>query len=295
MNGNTGKLREEVINFSFVLPALAIFSLFYVVPFFYTFWLALHSGSELSTLKFVGLDNFKNIFLRDHEWWASVGRSFYIALWGLTFQNILAFILALAVDRAVRSGNIYRVVFFLLPVLSEVIIGLLVRRLLVVDPGVFNHFLEIVGLGGLSRNWLNDPNLALTTLAVTHCWRGFGWGFIILLAGLQTIPQQLYEAARIDGANSWQRFTRITVPLMIPMIFMVIILTILGTVQVIGLPMALTRGGPAGKTTVAVLKIYNELKNYHAGYASSEGIVLGLILVSVSFILLRVSKKLKKI
>ena len=118
---------------------------------------------------------------------------------------------------------------------------------------------------------------------------------MILLAGLQTIPQQLYEAARVDGAGAWQRFTKVTVPLMIPVIFLVIILTILGTVQVIGLPMALTRGGPAETTTVSVLRIFKELNNYRAGYASAEGIILGMVLVTVSFVLLRISRYMKKV
>ncbi len=291
---NRLSLKEEIKNFSFVLPALFVFTLFYILPFFYTFWLAFHKGSEISQLTFVGFENFRRVFMYDKEWWASVGRSFYITLWALTFQNFLAFALALAVDRATRSGQFYRVIFFLLPVLSEIIIGLLVRNLLLPDPGVFNHFLQKIGLGKFAHDWLNDPKYALTTLAITHCWRGFGWGFVILLAGLQTIPQELYEAARIDGANAWERFFKITMPLMIPIICLVIILTILGTVQVIGLPMVLTRGGPAGKTTVSVLRIYNELKNYHAGYASCEGIILGIILVSLSFCLLKISRKLKR-
>lgn len=287
--------KEQFQSFLFILPALIIFSFFYIIPFFYTFWLALHRGSEVSSLTFVGFGNFINIFFHDQEWWQSVGRSFYITLWALTFQNFLAFLLALAVDKAIRTGKIYRVIFFLLPILSEVIIGLLVRNLLLTDPGIFNHFLGKIGLAQFARDWLNDPNIALTTLAITHCWRGFGWGFVIFLAGLQTIPTELYEAALVDGTNTFQRFWRITVPLMIPVIFLVLILTILGTVQVIGLPMALTRGGPAGKTTVSVLRIYNELKNYHAGYASAEGMVLGIILVTLSFSLLRVSRKLKRV
>lgn len=287
--------KEELKNFSFVLPALLIFSFFYVIPLFYTFWLALHRGSGIDSLKWAGFDNFRYMFLYDKKWWQALGRSFYIAFWALTFQNILAFSLALAVDRAVRTGNIYRVIFFLLPILSEIIFGNLIRQLLIPEPGVFNHFLESIGLGRFVREWLNDPNLALTTLAFTHCWRGFGWGFVIFLAGLQTIPSQLYEAARVDGANAFQRFFKITLPLMIPVIFLVIILTILGTVMIIGLPMALTRGGPADRTVVSVLKIFNDLKNYHAGYASSEGIVLGIILVAVSFTLIRISRKLSKV
>ncbi len=355
--------KEQLVNLSFVFPALAIFSFFYIIPFFYTFWLSLHEASPTNVLShtFVGAQNFKDIFsiqifaglaallgilliafalknkfkklslnnkkslakglqivtlilggacliyaintfisiakggfsfAPDLQWWNSVRRSFYITLWALTFQNCLAFILALGVDRAVRTGQIYRVIFFLLPVLGEVIIGLLLRIMLSHYPGVFNHLLESIGLGAWAQNWLGK-DLALATLAISHCWRSFGYGFIILLAGLQTIPEQLYEAARIDGANALQRFTKVTVPMLIPIIFLVIILTVLGTVQIIGLPMALTRGGPAGKTTVSILRIFNDLNNSHVGYASAEGLILGLILVTLSFGLLRISKKIK--
>lgn len=351
--------KEQAVNFSFVFPALLIFAFFYVIPFFYTFWLALHQASPINVLDhtFVGTKNFQEIFspqiffsliallggvlifyaLRkkrsqkrtsqakifqistltigiicliysalmliqvirgsipfspDAEWWRSVGRSFYLTLWALTFQNCLAFLLALGVDKAVRAGQFYRAVFFLLPVLGEVIIGLLLRILLSHYPGAFNYFLENAGLGAWARDWLGK-DMALTTLAVSHSWRGFGYGFIILLAGLQTIPEQLYEAARIDGAGAFHRFTKITIPMLIPVIFLVIILTILGTVQVIGLPMALTRGGPAGRTTVSVLRIFYDLSNNHVGYASAEGLILGLILVALSFSLLKVSKKIK--
>lgn len=354
--------KEQLVNFSFVFPALAIFSFFYIIPFFYTFWLSLHEASPTNVLdlNFVGVQNFKDIFSiqifsgivavfgilliifslknkfrkisknkknlaktlqaltviiggaclfyaistfieitktavpfsPDLQWWNSVRRSFYIALWALTFQNCLAFLLALGVDRAVRTGKFYRVIFFLLPVLGEVIIGLLLRIMLSHYPGVFNYLLENIGLGTWAQNWLGK-DMALTTLAVSHCWRSFGYGFIILLAGLQTIPEQLYEAARIDGANALHRFTKITIPMLIPIIFLVIILTILGTVQIIGLPMALTRGGPAGRTTVSVLRIFYDLNNSHVGYASAEGLILGLILVTLSFSLLKISKKIE--
>lgn len=294
MNNVTKK--EQIQNFSFVLPALFIFCLFYVIPLFYVLWLSLHKASPTNVLdfSFVGFQNFQRLFLEDMAWWKSVGRSFYISLWALTFQNILAFLLALGVDRAVRSGKFYRVIFFLLPVLGEVIIGLLLRILLKEYPGVLNHFLDTVGLSAWVHAWLGK-DMALATLAVSHCWRAFGYGFVILLAGLQTIPNQLYEAARIDGANALQRFTKVTVPMLIPVIFLVIILNILGTVQLIGLPMALTRGGPAQETTVSVLKILNDMHNSHLGYASAEALILGGILIAISFSLLKISRKVNPV
>ena len=212
----------------------------------------------------------------------------FITFWALTFQNILAFLLALGVDKAVRTQKFYRVVFFLLPILSEIIIGLLMRIFLLSDPGVLNHLLERLHLEFLKRDWL-APQSALLSCALVHCWKGFGWAFVIILAGLQSIPEELYEAARVDGANAFQSFLKITLPLMIPVFTLVIILTILGTMQAFAMILALTRG-TGGLTEVPVMRIYNHLRTGQTCYACSEGVVLGLILVIVAFGMLKFSK-----
>lgn len=283
-------LREKVTSFAFVLPALLIFSIFYIYPFFYTFWLSLHQWDMIGAATFVGVDNFKEIFLHDERgWWLSMYNAFFITFCALTFQNIFAFFIALGVDKCIKTGKFYRVVFFILPILAEIIIGLLMRDMLIKDPGVLNTILDKIGLGILQRDWLGSQEQALVTTAIVHCWKGFGWGFIIFLAGLQTIPQQLYEAARIDGASSWQSFQRITLPLMIPVIVMVFILTILGSMQAFGMIMTLTRG----IVEVPVMIIYNHIKSNMVGLASCEGIIIGAILVAVSMVLMQFSKWVK--
>jgi len=282
--------REQFANFGFVLPAFVIFSIFYIYPFFYTFWLSLHSWDMIGPATFVGLDNFQQIFMNDQRgWWLSMFNALYITFFALTLQNILAFVLALGVDRCVKTGNIYRVLFFILPILAEIIIGLLMRDMLIKNPGVLNQILGMLGLQGLQHDWLGTQQQALVTSAIVHCWKGFGWGFIIFLAGLQTIPQQLFEAARIDGANPWQSFCRITLPLMIPVIVMVMILTILGCMQAFGMIMTLTRG----IVEVPVMIIYNHIKSNMVGLASCEGIIIGAILVATSLILMQISKWVK--
>jgi ABC-type sugar transport system permease subunit len=216
----------------------------------------------------------------------------FITFWALTFQNMLAFALALAVDKATRTGKIYRVIFFILPVLSEIIIGLLMREILISDPGILNQWLDKSGLGFISTDWLGRNKVLLTT-ALVHCWKGFGWAFVILLAGLQTIPEQLYEAARIDGANSWQTFRKVTLPLLTPVVAMVLVLTILGTMQAFAMILALTRGA-GGLTEVPVMRIYNHLRGSQVGLACAEGVVLGIMLILISFAMLYVSKKIRK-
>ncbi len=306
MTSNT--LKDKSLNFSFIFPALLIFSIFYIYPFFYTFILSFQKTDGIYYSKFVGLSNFKEVFFqgldlnnarwwslswwRASAWWNSMYNGFFITFWALTFQNILAFILALGVDKAIKTGKIYRVIFFILPVLSEIIIGLLMREILISNPGILNQWLDRVGLGFISHNWLGRENVLLTT-ALVHSWKGFGWAFVIFLAGLQTIPEQLYEAARIDGANYVQSFFKITLPLLMPVVSLVIVLTLLGTMQAFAMILALTRGA-GGLTEVPVMRIYNHLRGSQVGLACAEGVVLGSILIAFSFLMFNISKWIRR-
>ncbi|MFA4854858.1 MAG: sugar ABC transporter permease [Candidatus Omnitrophota bacterium] len=289
------KIREALENYTFVLPAVAIFSVFYVIPFIWVFQLGLFEWDGISFARtFVGLQNFKEIFLQDRNWWQSMWNASYITLIALTFQNILAFMLAWACDREIRMKNFYRVIFFIPPVLSEVVVGMAWRFIIndIDGADIINRTLVGLGMPNLVHNWLSDPNTALTTVALVHCWKGFGWGFLIFLAGLQTIPRELYEAARVDGASAWQSFRNITIPLMIPIMVLVAILTVLGTMQVFVLIVSLVGGEFAGHTSVPVLRILASMRgSSRFGYACAQGITFGMVLVAISFIQYRFSKK----
>ncbi len=291
-------LKDNAVDFSFVFPAVLIFSIFYIYPFFYSFILSLTNYDLIGNFDFkkyyVGFRNFQDIF-SDRDWWKSMYNGAFITFWALTFQNILALMLALAVDKVIRLKKFYRVVFFILPVLSEIIIGLLMRQFLISEPvgrDVFNHLLTNVGLGAMAQEWLSGDKVRLVT-ALVHCWKGFGWAFVIFLAGLQSIPEQLYEAARIDGANAWRTFCKVTVPLLMPVITLILVLTILGTMQAFAMILALTKGA-GGETTVPVMIIYFHLGNRFAGLACAEGLILGIILVAVSFTMFFISKKVRE-
>jgi ABC-type sugar transport system permease subunit len=289
------KIKDTLENYIFVLPAVSIFSIFYIIPFIWVFYLGLHSWDGISFTKvFVGLENFKEIFLQDKNWWQSIYNASYITLIALTFQNILAFMLAWACDREIKMKNFYRVIFFIPPVLSEVVVGMAWRFIIndIDGANIINRTLISLGLGQAAHNWLSDPQTALTTVAIVHCWKGFGWGFLIFLAGLQTIPRELYEAARVDGASAWQSFKKITIPLMIPVMVLVAILTVLGTMQVFVLIVSLVGGEFAGHTSVPVLRILASMRgSSRFGYACAQGITFGMILIVISFIQYRFSKK----
>ena len=289
------KIKDTLENYTFVLPAVTIFSIFYIIPFIWVFQLGLFDWDGISfTRVFVGLQNFKEIFLQDRNWWQSMWNASYITLIALTFQNILAFMLAWACDREIRMKNFYRVIFFIPPVLSEVVVGMAWRFIIndIDGANIINRALVGMGLGNLAHNWLSDPNTALTTVALVHCWKGFGWGFLIFLAGLQTIPRELYEAARVDGASAWQSFKKITLPLMIPVMVLVAILTVLGRMQVFVLIVSLVGGEFAGHTSVPVLRILASMRgSSRFGYACAQGITFGMVLIAISFIQYRFSKK----
>ena len=160
---------------------------------------------------------------------------------------------------------------------------------------MINRILITVGLPNLTHSWLSNPDTALTTVAIIHSWKGFGWGFLIFLAGLQTIPRELYEAARVDGANAWQSFKNVTIPLMVPVAVLVAILTILGTMQAFVLIIGLVGGELAGHTSVPVLRILASMRgSSRFGYACAQGISFGMILVAISFIQYRFSKKARQ-
>ncbi len=320
-------------SFLFIVPAVVIFTIFYIYPFYETFNLSLREWNGISGLRpFVGLRNFSDLLsvipaegwgagswwqsagqwwtalwsgrLRlsaDLIWWQSVGHAVFITLVALTFQNALAFMLALACDREIRGKNFYRVIFFIPPVLSEVVVGFIWKWILEGGMqngeyyGLLNHWLHAVGWDHLITNWLSNPRTALACIAIVHSWKGFGWGFIMFLAGLQTIDRQLYEAAEVDGADWWRTFVHVTVPIMMPVIVVVVILTILGSMQAFVLILSMTNGGPGYHTEVPGTRILAAMTGTREyGYACAMGIVFGAILIAMSGVLKRVERRMRK-
>lgn len=294
------KLADISENYLFILPAVIIFAIFYIYPFVDIINLSLHEWKGIGPKIFVGMRNFQEL-LSDKIWWKSIWNATYITLWALTFQNVLAFMLALACDREIRFKKFYRVVFFIPPVLSQVVVGLIWRWILNAGQqdgqyiGLLNHMLDSIGLHHLTNDWLSDPATALTCIAVVHCWMGFGWGFIMLLAGLQTIDKQLYEAAKVDGASSWSTFWNVTIPMMVPVILVVVILTVLGSMQAFILVLSMVGQGLVHHTDVPVTRILSAMQGTKEfGYACAMGVNFAIILIAVSALMKMGSNKLKQ-
>lgn len=296
MNKKLDIYKDVFTSYLFVIPALILFFVFSLYPIFKVFQLSLFEWDGISaTMKFVGLDNFKDIIFSNKIWWKSMLNAGYITLLALTFQNGLALFLAFCCDRDIRGAKAYRVIFYLPPVLSGIVVGLIWNWIYDGSYGFLNHLLSLIGLGQYSKAWLADPKTALISIAIIHMWKGFGWGFVILLAGLQGIPRDYYEAAKIDGANSLQVFKNITIPLMIPIFFLVSILTILGTMQIYDLIISTTQGGPGYHTEVPITRILTAMTGTSRfGYACAMSLVFGAVLLLLSMMQLKISKKIEK-
>ena len=284
-------------SYLFVLPALSLFTVFSLYPFLKVFQLSVTNWDGISpAMQYVGLANFKDLWADNPVFWSSMKNAFYVTFLALVVQNFLALFLALLCNRDIKGGNVYRVIFYLPPVLSGIVVGLIWNWIYDGNYGLLNHFLHFIGLGDLSRSWLSDAHTALIAVSVIHMWKGFGWGFVILLAGLQSIPRELYEAARVDGANSWVMFKNVTVPLMIPVFILVSILTILGTMQIFDIIIATTGGGPGYHTEVPITRIVQTMiGSSKFGYACAMGVTFGLILLAISMVQIRVSKMMRQV
>jgi raffinose/stachyose/melibiose transport system permease protein len=286
------RFKDYVTTYLFIIPAICLFCLFSLYPFLKVFQLSVFEWDGISrSMQFVWLNNFRTGLFRDTSWWISMRNAGVITVMAMTLQNGLALFLALIVDREIKGKNFYRVVFYLPPVLSGIVVGLVWNWIFDGTHGLLNHALVLLGHPHWSHAWLAEPQTALTAVAVIHMWKGFGWGFVILLAGLQAIPRELNEAAHVDGASEWAIFWKITVPLMLPVFFLVSILTVLGTMQIYDIIAATTNGGPGYHTEVPITRILAAMiGSSRFGYACSLGILFGLILLAVSMVQLRISK-----
>ncbi len=288
------KVWDIFTNYLFVVPSLLLFAMFSIYPFFKIFQLSLFEWDGISPdMVFIGIRQYLQV-CQDPIWWTSVKNASWVTFLALSVQNTLAFGLAWIVDQDLKAKTFYRVVFYLPPVLSGIVVGLVWNWVFDGNYGVLNFALTKIGLSSLCRAWLADPDTALNSVAIVHIWKGFGWGFVILLAGLQGIPRELYEAAKVDGASEWQILFRITLPIMIPVLFVVSILTILGTMQIYDIIVAMTQGGPGYHTEVPITRIFASLVgSSRFGYSCTMGVVFGAILLAISMVQIRLSKAMK--
>ncbi len=276
------KIRKNKIPYLFISPFFILFAIFMLYPIIYSFYLSFHKWSGLGPKMYVGLLNYANLFTIDRPFRQSLINSAIIFFEYVPAMILLALILAALLNsRYIKFQGVFRTFIFLPYVTATIAVAYSFQLLLDRDYGLANLFLSWFGVEPIA--WLNTPGLARIGVSGLVSWRRLGYYMIILMAGLQNITPELYEAAKIDGATPTQSFFRITVPLVKPMLLFSILLCTVKTFSLFEEPFILTKGGPMDTTLTPVYYLYNVgFKYFRFGVASSVAYVLFVILFLLS-------------
>ncbi|MFD5319128.1 carbohydrate ABC transporter permease, partial [Streptomyces sp. NPDC127098] len=276
--------REGRVAAVFLAPAAVGFVVFYAWPAARGAYLSLTDYDLLSAPEFSGLDNYRRL-LSDDVFWNSLRVTLQYVLINIGVQTVAALLLALLVHRLTRSVAVRGVL--LLPYLvSNVVVGLLWYWMADYHLGVVNEVLGWVGVDRVA--FFGDPAWAIPTIALVNVWRHLGYTALLILAGLQTIPRQVHEAAAVDGAGEWRAFRSVTLPLLRPVLALVLVVTLIGSWQIFDTVAVTTQGGPVDATRVVQYYIYDQaFTRFDFGYAAAISVVLCLILAGVALAQLR--------
>lgn len=274
-----------------VSPYIIHFTVFVAFPVAFSIVLTFHDWNIISPMEFIGLGNYIRLF-SDHVFLISIMNTLVFLIIHIPLQIIISLLIAQALNQNIKFRAFFRAAYFLPVVVSGVVVTILWQQLYGYDSGLLNR--ALINLGLFKVGWLVDPEIAMPSIAIMATWKNVGLYIILFLVGLQTVPVHYYEAAEIDGANSWQKFTKITLPAINPTIFMVIILSTINGFSLFIEPYVMTGGGPLNSTLSAVLYIYKQgFFYYHMGYASTLGFFFAFLILSVVAIQKRFIEKEK--
>ena len=265
--------REGVAAGLFLLPNLVGFLIFTAVPVGAAFVLAFYDYDLLLGATFAGLENFREIFTEDEVFRAAFFNTVYFTLVSVPLSVVLGLATAMLVNQAFRGVVVFRSIFLLPYVTVTVALSLVWKWIYLPDVGLINSALGLVGLDGPA--WLTSSTWAMPGLIIMSVWKGFGYNMVLFLAGLQGIPEHLYDAAKVDGATPWRRFLHVTLPLLSPTTFFVVVISVISSFQVFDQALIMTGGGPGTATTTLVLYIYQKgFQSFDMGYAAAVALVL---------------------
>jgi multiple sugar transport system permease protein len=279
----------------FLAPALLVLGVFFLLPVLAALALSLtdydlYALADLHNLRFVALGNYWTLLQRP-LFWAALGHTLYFVAVGVPLSIGASLGAALLLDSPLaRAQAFFRTALFAPVVTTVVATAVVWRYLFNTKYGWINYLLGLVGIDPV--DWLGDPHWAMPAVILFAVWKNFGYNMVILLAGLQAIPGELHEAARIDGASTWQRFRHITWPMLGPTMFMVAILTVAGYFQLFAEPYVMTEGGPLQSTTSVLYLMYEEgFKWWNLGSASAMAFLLFLITFAVTALMLHAARR----
>ncbi|MDR1824709.1 MAG: sugar ABC transporter permease [Bifidobacteriaceae bacterium] len=279
--GQTRTRRRQPRRFAqaipYLLPAAILYGWFLLYPIIDSVRLSFQewNGFRNSPRQWVGLDNYKRLFTADPVFWKAATNSLIWVVLSLAVPMILSLLLALALNRKMRGRNLFRSIFYIPAVFASITVAAMWSWIYNPNFGALNQTLEAIGLGSLKHSWLGEPKIAFYAIFVASIWQGVGFNMVLFLAGLQQVPNDLVEAAKIDGASAWQRFWVVVMPALRPTTVVVIILTIINSLKVFDLIVGMTAGGPAQSSQVLALWSYTQsFSNHTFGQGGATATVL---------------------
>jgi len=267
----------------YTAPAIIAITAFVGIPFLASVNYSFRSWNGIDkSSTFIGLKNYIRLFTDDKAFINSVVFTFVYALFVVIFVNILALLFAQLLESKIRGKGLFRTAFYLPNIISLVVIGFIWKF---ICTRVFDQLATVTGLKFFELSWLGDPKLAVATVIFVSVWQSLGFYMVIYIAGLQSVPEDIGEAAMIDGASSFRKFFRITLPMIMPSISFCMFYSVANSMKMFDLIFSLTSGGPGGSTTPMSLDIYNTaFGKQMMGYGSAKSVILFVIVVAISVI-----------
>jgi multiple sugar transport system permease protein len=288
------RLRETIDAYGMLMPTILGVGVFFVIPLAISLFLSFTDARLFGDPNFVGFANYVRA-LGNATFWTSLRNTFVFSLATMVLSIVPALVLAILLNERIVARSFFRAAFFIPVVASVVGVSLLWRYLFNVDFGFVNYALSLFGIPAIP--WLTRPEWGLISVIIVFSWKTIGYNMVIFLAGLQGVPTQLYEAASLDGANRWRQFWNITLPMLSPTSFFVVVTTLINCLQVFDVPIALglTRSntvGPADSMLTVVPLLYREaFLAGRMGYASTLAWILFIIIMAITFVQFRVSSR----
>ena len=275
-------MKKKAVPYLLLSPYIVHFFVFIAFPVVFSIVLTFHKWNIISPMEYSGFGNYIRLF-QDTLFLKSILNTLIFLIIHIPLQIIVALFLAEVLNQKIHLRGFFRAAFFLPVVVSGVVVTILWQQLYGFDTGLLNKILVTLGFGKVG--WLIDPKIAMPSIAIMATWKNVGLYIVLFLVGLQTVPKHYYEAADLEGATHWQKFFKITLPMINPTIFLVVILSTVGGFSLFIEPYVLTGGGPLNSTLSAVLYIYKQaFFYYHMGYSATLGLFFALIILSVVII-----------